>query len=155
LDPNAGSTAEQTPSVLRSVGQLKRGADQSAGRDSDDDLAGGGQSLQMRGEIWCAAHRELEWPPTPVCSPTTTEPVAMPIRTDKFSVERRQLTVMFCDLVGSTALGEKLDPDAGGTVRILHVLAGLRVDRPTWRFWHGPKGTQGPGADTLRLGMAS
>ena len=25
--------------------------------------------------------------------------------------ERRQLTVMFCDLVGSTALGEKLDPE--------------------------------------------
>src|ERR1700761_7230731 len=25
--------------------------------------------------------------------------------------ERRQLTVMFCDLVGSTALSEKLDPD--------------------------------------------
>src|SRR4051812_46338782 len=27
------------------------------------------------------------------------------------SGERRQLTVMFCDLVGSTALGEKLDPE--------------------------------------------
>src|SRR4051812_27925488 len=25
--------------------------------------------------------------------------------------ERRQLTVMFCDLVGSTALGERLDPE--------------------------------------------
>ena len=25
--------------------------------------------------------------------------------------ERRQLTVMFCDLIGSTALSEKLDPD--------------------------------------------
>ncbi|MBA3753933.1 MAG: hypothetical protein H0X01_07330, partial [Nitrospira sp.] len=25
--------------------------------------------------------------------------------------ERRQLTVMFCDLVGSTALSEKLDPE--------------------------------------------
>jgi class 3 adenylate cyclase len=27
------------------------------------------------------------------------------------SGERRQLTVMFCDLVGSTALSEKLDPE--------------------------------------------
>jgi hypothetical protein len=44
--------------------------------------------------------------------------------------------------------------DAGGTVRILHVLARLGVGLPTWRFWHGPKGTQGPGADTLRLEMA-
>jgi class 3 adenylate cyclase len=25
--------------------------------------------------------------------------------------ERRQLTVMFCDLVGSTALSSKLDPE--------------------------------------------
>jgi class 3 adenylate cyclase/tetratricopeptide (TPR) repeat protein len=28
-----------------------------------------------------------------------------------YAGERRQLTVMFCDLVGSTALGEKLDPE--------------------------------------------
>jgi len=28
-----------------------------------------------------------------------------------YTGERRQLTVMFCDLVGSTALGEKLDPE--------------------------------------------
>ena len=28
------------------------------------------------------------------------------------SAERRQLTVMFCDLVGSTALASRLDPDA-------------------------------------------
>ena len=36
-------------------------------------------------------------------------PVSTPLpRTD---AERRQLTVMFCDLVGSTALSEKLDPE--------------------------------------------
>ena len=29
----------------------------------------------------------------------------------KPQAERRQLTVMFCDLVGSTALSEKLDPE--------------------------------------------
>src|SRR5436309_2567567 len=28
-----------------------------------------------------------------------------------FEAERRQLTVMFCDLVGSTALSERLDPE--------------------------------------------
>src|SRR2546427_2515480 len=30
---------------------------------------------------------------------------------DRTGRERRQLTVMFCDLVGSTALAEKLDPE--------------------------------------------
>lgn len=30
--------------------------------------------------------------------------------------ERRQLTVMFCDLVGSTALSERLDPEDFGEV---------------------------------------
>jgi class 3 adenylate cyclase len=32
-------------------------------------------------------------------------------RTPTYAGERRQLTVMFCDLVGSTALSEKLDPE--------------------------------------------
>ena len=32
-----------------------------------------------------------------------------PLRTD--SAERRQITVMFCDLVGSTALASRLDPE--------------------------------------------
>jgi len=37
----------------------------------------------------------------------------VPIQTEGKSpdAERRQLTVMFCDLVGSTALSEKLDPE--------------------------------------------
>jgi len=39
--------------------------------------------------------------------------------------ERRQLTVMFCDLVGSTALSEKLDPED------LRSLA--CVSNPLWR----------------------
>src|SRR5204863_1715242 len=38
--------------------------------------------------------------------PITASP---PPRTD--SAERRQLTVMFCDLVGSTALATRLDPE--------------------------------------------
>ena len=39
--------------------------------------------------------------------------IAGPLRDDALSYggERRQLTVMFCDLVGSTALSEKLDPE--------------------------------------------
>jgi class 3 adenylate cyclase len=39
---------------------------------------------------------------------TTTVPVREPA---VFSAERRQLTVMFCDLVGSTALSAKVDPE--------------------------------------------
>ena len=38
-------------------------------------------------------------PPAPSAAPEST------------AGERRQLTVMFCDLVGSTALSEKLDPE--------------------------------------------
>ena len=44
---------------------------------------------------------------TSVQSPET--PVAK--ATNAYEAERRQLTVMFCDLVGSTALAERLDPE--------------------------------------------
>jgi class 3 adenylate cyclase len=53
--------------------------------------------------------------PTTPQSPTVTEPVAQ----DR--AERRQLTVMFCDLVGSTALSARLDPeDLRGIIGIYH-----------------------------------
>src|SRR6266545_949613 len=37
------------------------------------------------------------------------QPVGVEPKADE--LERRQLTVMFCDLVGSTALSERLDPE--------------------------------------------
>ena len=43
-------------------------------------------------------------------SPTIPTPALSP-SLDSSTGERRQLTVMFCDLVGSTALSEKLDPE--------------------------------------------
>src|SRR3954463_14655472 len=44
--------------------------------------------------------------------PSGDHPAPIPADDDvSQSGERRQLTVMFCDLVGSTALGEKLDPE--------------------------------------------
>jgi class 3 adenylate cyclase len=46
-------------------------------------------------------------PPTVAQSAATTAPVSPPT-TD---AERRQLTVMFCDLVGSTALSTRHDPE--------------------------------------------
>jgi class 3 adenylate cyclase/predicted ATPase len=44
-----------------------------------------------------------------IASAATTPPVAA--QTKLFDAERRQLTVMFCDLVGSTALSSRLDPE--------------------------------------------
>ena len=44
---------------------------------------------------------ELAAPPQPVSTETNPRDLA----------ERRQLTVMFCDLVGSTALTARLDPE--------------------------------------------
>ena len=38
-------------------------------------------------------------------------PAAMSEPTRRDDAERRQLTVMFCDLVGSTALSARLDPE--------------------------------------------
>src|SRR5215831_18124749 len=42
-------------------------------------------------------------------SPPAERPAAVPARLAE--AERRQLTVMFCDLVGSTALSARLDPE--------------------------------------------
>ena len=42
---------------------------------------------------------------------TTAPTVASPNAPTSASAERRQLTVMFCDLVGSTALSTRLDPE--------------------------------------------
>ncbi|MEM7025295.1 MAG: adenylate/guanylate cyclase domain-containing protein, partial [Pseudomonadota bacterium] len=48
-------------------------------------------------------------------APATRSDSATSTRTE---AERRQLTVMFCDLVGSTALSAKLDPeDMRGVIR--------------------------------------
>ena len=47
---------------------------------------------------------------TPIGGPTTAKPAA-PAAPRADSAERRQLTVMFCDLVGSTALASRLDPE--------------------------------------------
>ena len=56
------------------------------------------------------AGRGLVWNGETAVSPTTTAPAspsAPPLR----EAERRQLTVLFCDVVGSTALSAQLDPE--------------------------------------------
>jgi len=54
-------------------------------------------------------------------SPATPPPAAASKPTPHDSAERRQLTVMFCDLVGSTALSTRLDPeDLQGIIGAYH-----------------------------------
>ena len=49
---------------------------------------------------------------------------------DRETAERRQLTVLFCDLVGSTALAERLDPeDLRDVLRLYHALCAEVVAR--------------------------
>ncbi len=47
---------------------------------------------------------------TDTAKPDST-PSPVPVSTAPDAAERRQLTVMFCDLVGSTALSARLDPE--------------------------------------------
>src|SRR5215467_3110498 len=44
-------------------------------------------------------------------APAAPQPTAQPERKPQDVAERRQLTVMFCDLVGSTALSARMDPE--------------------------------------------
>jgi len=63
-------------------------------------------------------------------APATTQPA--PLTEPKFqdTAERRQLTVMFVDLVGSTALSARLDPeDLRGIIGAYHRCATELVDR--------------------------
>src|SRR4051812_24232186 len=48
--------------------------------------------------------------PAALSAPLTTSSQA-PLSSSMASAERRQLTVMFCDLVGSTALSARMDPE--------------------------------------------
>src|SRR5215475_10612254 len=56
-----------------------------------------------------AALRTDESKQAPSVGATTTSSAASPHPEDR--AERRQVTVMFCDLVGSTALSARMDPE--------------------------------------------
>ncbi len=75
------------------------------------------EEVDGRGLVWTGGEDgALEATTTPpVSSPPKVQPPvrqpAPPAPADEPQGERRQLTVMFCDLVGSTALSEQLDPE--------------------------------------------
>src|SRR6516164_6753288 len=79
------------------------GIDLSVIRDlTEEDLKDLGVLLGHRRKILRAI---AELPAAPAPAETATEPVP------RDEAERRQLTLMFCDLVGSTALSARLDPE--------------------------------------------
>ncbi|HUZ72306.1 MAG TPA: AAA family ATPase [Stellaceae bacterium] len=79
---------------------------------SDQDLAQLGLSLGHRRKLMAAAAALRGAAPEPAAEPAPEPALTAP------QAERRQVTVMFCDLAGSTALSARLDPeDWGGLLR--------------------------------------
>ena len=64
--------------------------------------------------VWTGGETPAEPPSQTVDAPALEQPSSTPAEASEG--ERRQLTVMFCDLVGSTALSEQLDPEDLQTV---------------------------------------
>src|SRR5467141_2847068 len=56
-------------------------------------------------------HRPGGEPPTRYVAQSATSATSAPTSPPPIDAERRQLTVMFCDLVGSTELSARLDPE--------------------------------------------
>ena len=62
--------------------------------------------------------------------PATLQPTAETEPKSNAAAERRQLTVMFCDLVGSTALSARLDPeDLRGIIGLYHRCCAETIER--------------------------
>ena len=76
--------------------------------------------IDGRGLVWNGEPERPEGPPAqttdaPIADLTPSASSSQPDRPESAG-ERRQLTVMLCDLVGSTALSEQLDPEELQTV---------------------------------------
>jgi len=90
---------------------------------TDQDLERLGVTLGHRRRM-LRAIRELAGPAPVAAQPAVTEPKPQD------TAERRQLTVMFCDLVGSTALSSRLDPeDLRGIIGAYHRCCTELVER--------------------------
>src|SRR5262249_28222566 len=71
-----------------------------------------GTALEADGKATAAQGRQRKGAKTPRrASRASRGPASAPSPPTAPEAERRQLTVMFCDLVGSTPLAEKLDPE--------------------------------------------
>ncbi len=95
---------------------------------TDADLVSLGLSLGDRKRLLKAIRRPSS---TANSLPSRVEApeLAAPMPTDDGIAERRHLTVMFCDLVGSTRLAEELDPeDAGKVLKAYHRQAQAAVE---------------------------
>jgi predicted ATPase/class 3 adenylate cyclase len=91
---------------------------------TDQDLKEIGVSLGHRRKI-LASIAELAG-----AAPARSQPTALPEPKPRDDAERRQLTVMFTDLVGSTALSTKLDPeDLRSVIGALHKCVAQTVGR--------------------------
>ncbi len=74
---------------------------------TDEDLERLGLSLGHMRKLQVAIKAlSVDEPPTRPITPPNQEPEHQPVE-----AERRQLTVFFCDLVGSTELSDQLDPE--------------------------------------------
>src|SRR5215470_445298 len=103
----------------------ENGIDFSAlGHLSDQDLKDLGVLLGHRRRLQ-AAIAEL-----PGAAPAPPKTAAAPMTKPEDAAERRQLTVMFCDLVGSTALSARLDPeDLRGIIGTYHRCCAQLIER--------------------------
>ena len=78
---------------------------------SEQDLSDLGIPLGHRKRLLKVLRAPLDGNTLPIVSPANESSVQTQEEAVVSVGERRQLTVMFCDLVGSTALSEKLDPE--------------------------------------------
>ena len=76
-----------------------------------DDLIGVGMNSIGHRRKLLAAIAALGAEPTPDLAQPAASATSAPVSPPTSEAERRQLTVMFCDLVGSTALSARLDPE--------------------------------------------
>ena len=76
-----------------------------------EDLIGLGMNSIGHRRKLLAAIAALRAEPTRGLARPAASATSTPVSPPTSEAERRQLTVMFCDLVGSTALSEKLDPE--------------------------------------------
>ena len=91
---------------------------------TDQDLKDIGVMLGHRRRMLAAIAELAGAVPATLQSTAETEPKA------NVAAERRQLTVMFCDLVGSTALSARLDPeDLRGIIGAYHRCCTELVER--------------------------